>query len=481
MTERLDRRELLRRAGAAGAAVAAASWVPSAAAASPPLRALGRSLDGELITPASPRYRTAKRLYDTRFDSIRPLAIAYCASVGDVQRCVRWCARHRVRPAARSGGHSYGGYSTAGGGLVVDVSRLDRIVPFAAGAQIGAGAELGGVYDRLWQLEAAIPSGSCPTVGIAGITLGGGVGFISRKHGLTCDALQELTLVTADGRRRTCSEDENADLFWACRGGGGGNFGIVTDLVFMTYPVSSVTTYTASWAWEHAAAVVDAWQRFAPDAPDELFSVARVEAASGGPQVGSSGLYLGSEAGLRSLLEPLLAAGEPSQLSVTERSFNQATHYFEGRGGRATFAGASDYARTPFSPAGIDVLLRAVEARQSAGGTAYILLDAYGGAINRVAPAATAFVHRRERFGLQEVATWPQGSSSGQAAGLRWLAALRRALRPHVSGFAYQNYIDPTLAGWQHAYYGANYPRLRRIKRRVDPGNLFRFAQSIGS
>jgi FAD binding domain/Berberine and berberine like len=476
----LDRRDLLRRAGAAALAIGAGSaWVRSASGATPPLQALSRSLDGDLVTRGSSRYTTAKRLYDTRFDAIRPLAIAYCESIADVQRCVRFCARNGARPAARSGGHSYGGYSTAAGGLVIDVSRLARIITSAAGAQIGAGAPLSDVYQRLWRLGAAIPSGTCPTVGVAGITLGGGVGFSSRKLGLTCDALQELTIVTADGRRRTCSEDENADLFWACRGGGGGNFGVVTDFTFMTYPVSNVTTYTASWSWEHAAAVVDAWQRFAPDAPDELFSVCRLETASGGPSVGSSGQFFGSESELRSLLAPLVAAAEPSQLSVTERSFIQAVSYFSGGSGRATFAAKSDYVRNPLSSAGIGVLVNAIESRQAAGGTGDILLDAYGGAINRVAPAATAFVHRRERFGLQELAFWPQGSASGQAAGQRWLSALHRALRPHVSGFAYQNYIDPTLTGWQQAYYGTNYVRLQRIKRRVDPGNLFRFNQSI--
>lgn len=479
MGELFDRRELLRRAGAAGAALAVAGRTPAATGAVSPLRALGRSLDGELVTRASPRYRAAKQLFDLRFDPIRPLAVAFCESVEDVQRCVRWCGRHGVRPAARSGGHSFGGYSTAAGGLVIDVSRLDRIVPFAAGAQIGAGAGLGRVYERLWELGAAIPAGSCPTVGIAGLTLGGGIGFSSRRLGLTCDALQELTLVTADGRRRTSSEDENEDLFWACRGGGGGNFGIVTDLVFTTSPVSNVTTYTARWAWEHAAAVVDAWQRFAPDAPDELGSVCRLQTASGGPRIASSGQLYGSEGALRSLLAPLLAAAEPAELSVVERTFAQAASYFSGGLGPAAFAAKSDFVRGALSPAGIGVLVDAIDRRQAAGGSGGLMLDASGGAIARVAPGATAFVHRRERFSLQEVAFWAPGSSA--SASLAWLRSLHGALRPHVSGFAYQNYIDPELRTWRHAYYGANYPRLVRIKRRYDPGNLFRFAQSIGS
>ncbi len=478
MTERLDRRELLRRAGAAVTAAGAAGlWVGPAAAATP-LRRLARTLDGELVTRASPRYRTAKQLYDTRFDAIRPLAIAYCETVSDVQRCVRWCARNHVRPAARSGGHSYGGYSSVGDGLVIDVSRLDRVDASGGTARIGAGAALGDVYRRLAADGVTVPAGSCPSVGIAGLALGGGVGFSARKLGLTCDSLEALTIVTADGRARTCSAGTNPDLFWASRGGGGGNFGVVTALTLATHPVSSVTTYSATWPWPRAAAVVDAWQRFAPDAPDELFSVCRLETAPGGPRIGSSGQLFGSEATLRSLLAPLLAAGEPTQLAVVERPYLEAVSFFAGGPGRATFAAKSDYVRGLLPRAGIEILVRAIEARQSAGGTADILLDSYGGAINRVPPAATAFVHRRERFSLQEIASWSPGRPAGPS--LAWLRALHGALRPHVSGFAYQNYIDPELTTWRHAYYGANYGRLKRVKRAVDPTNLFRFRQSIG-
>ena len=399
--------------------------------------------------------------------------------MSDVQRCVHWCTRHGVRPAARAGGHSYGGYSTAAGGLVIDVSRLDRIAPSPGHARIGAGATLGDVYERLWQVGSTIPGGSCPSVGVAGLTLGGGVGFSARKFGLTCDSLRELTIVTANGRLQTCSKGAGADLFWACRGGGGGNFGVVTGFVFTTHPASTVTTYNASWPWRRAARVVDAWQRWAPDAPDELFSVCRVQTAAGGPAVGSSGQFYGSESELRALLAPLLDAGEPTRLSVKERSFIEATHYFSGVSGRATFAAKSDYVRGRLPRAGIAALLSAIEARQASGGAGSVLFDAYGGRINRISPAATAFVHRRERFSLQELASWSPGSAVGEHRARRWLNRLHASLRPYVSGYAYQNYIDPDLAGWEHAYYGSNYPRLQRVKRRVDPDNLFRFARSI--
>jgi hypothetical protein len=175
----------------------------------------------------------------------------------------------------------------------------------------------------------------------------------------------------------------------------------------------------------------------------------------------------------------LLAAGEPTRLSIKERSFIDASHYFSGVSGRGTFAAKSDYVRRVLPRAGIAVLLSAIEARQASGAAGSVLFDSYGGRVNRIPPAATAFVHRRERFSLQELASWSPGSAAGQHQAQHWLRGLHASLRPYVSGFAYQNYIDPDLAAWEHAYYGSNYPRLQRIKRRVDPDNLFRFAQSI--
>ena len=201
----IDRRELIERGAAVALGVGALGALPDlveSAWAAPPsgaLSRLARSLDGTLITRASPRYANAKQLYDTRFDAIRPLAIAYCQSVGDVQKCVRWARQNRVRLAARSGGHSYGGYSSVQNGLVVDVSRLDGVrANTAAGtARVGAGAILIDVYNGLWQSHVSIPGGSCPTVGIAGLALGGGAGFSGRKYGLTSD-----TIRVADDRDR---------------------------------------------------------------------------------------------------------------------------------------------------------------------------------------------------------------------------------------------------------------------------------------
>jgi FAD/FMN-containing dehydrogenase len=487
--ETLDRGELLERAAGVVLASSSLGALSELAWAAPPsgraLRELDRALTGDLVVPSESAYATARLLFNRRFDGIRPRAIAFCANTTDVQKAVRWARKHGVRIAARSGGHSYGGYSTISG-LVIDVSRMHGIAANAASrtATIGAGARLIDVYTALWRHRLTIPGGSCPTVGIAGLALGGGIGFSSRKLGLTCDSMRGLRIVTADGQALNASARRNGDLFWACRGGGGGNFGIATSFSFRLHPVGNVATFAIDWPWADALEAVAAWQRFAPRAPDGLFSVLSLS-DSDRPRVGSAGQFFGSEADLRTLIAPLANAGRPTRVTVRTRSFMDATLMWAGcsdaecRSERATFAAKSDYANRPLSREGIQTLLRRIEAHaaNTALGRGSVLLDSYGGAINRVPRGATAFVHRDALFSMQYLAYWDPGQAP--APNLAWLRASYAAMRRHVSGFAYQNYIDPELKTWKHAYYGSNLPRLVSVKRKYDRANVFRFRQSI--
>ena len=447
-----------------------------------------------MVPSGSAGYEAARLLYSPRFDGIHPLAVVYCQSAIDVSRTILWARQNHVPIAARSGGHSYAGYSTTTG-IVVDVSRLASITVNAAAGTvgIGAGARLMDVYRELAAHGLTIPGGSCPTVGIAGLALGGGVGFSGRKLGLTCDNIRSFTMVTADGVVRPCNPQRNPNLFWACRGGGGGNFGVATRFTFSTHPVDSVTIYRAGWPWSDAAHVVDAWQRWAPGAPDDLFSLLDLEASdSGRLRVGSSGQFFGTAPELQALLAPFFAAGTtPDTLEVRTLPYldamllwagcSDALHCRLGDGvGRSTFAAKSDYVSGQLSPMGIEALVRAVEARAATPAGGSVLLDAYGGAINRVPKAATAFVHRDASFSCQYIAGWsPASGDAGAQPAMSWLRSTYAAMRPYASGLAYQNYIDRELPHWGLAYYGSNYARLRRVKRQYDPRNVFRFAQSI--
>ena len=493
--DELTRRQLLVRAGAL--AFGAVPFADALAFAAPPtgiFRQLNRTLRGDVVQRGAAGYNAARLVYDTRYDSVKPQAVVFCESIGDVQKTVRWARSHKLHIVPRAGGHSYGGYSTTSG-VVVDVSRMHAISLTANGrAAVGAGARLIDVYAALAQRGRTIPAGTCPTVGIAGLTQGGGIGMSARKFGLTCDNLLEATVVLADGRAVVANAQSNSDLFWALRGGGGGNFGIVTRLVFRTHPVGNVATYSLEWPWADARGVIDAWQRLAPSAPDGLFSVLNVNAAAGSgaaPHITSAGQFYGTEARLREILRPLAEAGTPTRFTTVTRTYLSAALMWAGCGdlsechlppqgnrARSTFAAKSSISTQRLSGAGIAALINQIEARRATGtGPGIVLLDSWGGAINRVPKDRTAFVHRDALFSMQYLAYW--SASAPAAPNIAWLRRCYAALRPYVSAFAYQNYIDPDLANRPQAYYGSNLPRLRAIKKKYDPQNVFHFRQSI--
>jgi FAD/FMN-containing dehydrogenase len=410
--------------------------------------------------------------------------------VGDVQKLVRWAAKHDVQVAVRSGGHSYAGYSTIEHGVMVDLRRLRGMRVHAGSVSLGPGAQLIDVYSGLARHGAAIPGGSCPSVCIGGHALGGGMGLAGRKLGLACDRVRSARIVTADGRALVCDPGHHPDLFWGLRGAGA-SFGIVTQLELATHPVSHASWFFCSWPWSVAAQVLKVWQRLAPHAPAGLTSILTFATGADHPRVTALGQYFGSESALRRIIAPLtsidgasLSAGASGYLDLQRRwagciHGSLAACHTEGAaaGGtlpRARFAAKSDYVAKPLSAAARAQLVHAIERRQGASGA--LVFDSYGGAINRVAPDATAFVHRQQLFCIQELAYFGSG---GKDSALRWLRSAHAAVGPHASGQAYQNYTDPDLSSWRHAYYGTNYARLTEAKALYDPENRFRFAQSI--
>ncbi len=494
----MNRATFLKRAGlgaalVAGAGATGATALPRASAArKPSLAALARLTQGALITPGSAGYNAARQVANARYSGARPLAILMARNAQDVRQAILWSQRNGVRLTARSGGHSYAGYSTLNGGLVVDLSTMNGIAVSSdrRSVQVGAGNDLINVYTALANRGLTIPAGSCPTVGVGGLALGGGVGLASRALGTTSDNIVALTVVTADGQVRTCDGRTNPDLYWACRGGGGGNFGIATGFTFKTHQVSSAAYFFASFAWRDAPDVVAAWQKWAPHAPPELFSICSLGTGPGGPILNVFGQYMGSSAALRRTLQRgLLSAATPSSLQVGTSPYLSLIQRWAGCLGESPaacrtqphdlFAAKSRYALKPISAAGIRALISVVEQRQrqSSLGSGAILLDSYGGRINDIAPGATAFVHRNALFSLQYGAYWQ--SAAGASPGLTWIRGAVRATQPYVSGYSYQNYIDPELTTWQNAYYGTNLPRLIDVKLTYDKDDFFRFRQSI--
>ncbi|MGW0551488.1 FAD-binding oxidoreductase [Streptomyces altiplanensis] len=471
----------------------------------PAWSALARSLDGPLVRPGDAAYPTARRLYNTRFDHLKPAAVAYVAHEADVRECLAFAAAHRTPVAIRNGGHSYAGWSSGTGRLVVDVSKLATI---EANGTIGAGARLIDVYQGLARHgRRTVPAGSCPTVGISGLALGGGHGVVSRAYGLTCDSLTSVTLVTAAGKRLRCTSTEHPDLFWALRGAGNGNFGVVTEMTFRTRPAPAAVTAFLSWPWSKAQAVVTAWQEWGPGQPDEIWSSAHLAAGPGGttPNVSVSAFSLGTYGDLQNAVDRLAdRIGAPARsVSLRRRSYQESMLLYagcadlsdarchlpgttpgrtpEGVLRRETYAARSDFFDRSLSPAGVRALLDRTEAFTrlpvDRGGAGTIALTALGGAVNRVDPLATAFVHRRSRMLAQYIGAWRAGTSG--AAQQTWLKNTHGAMRRYASGAAYQNYTDATLTDWRRAYYGAAAGRLTELKRRYDPDRLFDFPQAL--
>ena len=484
----IDRRAFL---AASASTVLLGPGRPARAPGPPRPLALHDSIRGPVIYRGQPGFANAAHVYNERFDNILPRAVARPLNALDVQSAVNWAVANNVPIRARSGGHSYAGYSVLSDGLVVDLRNMKSIsVNHRAGtATIGAGAQLIDVYAGLGSQGVTIPAGSCPSVGVGGHALGGGMGLAGRAFGLAGDNIVAAEIVTADGKLRTVNQRTNPNLLWGLRGGGGGNFGIVTQITFKTHRMPSTAAYFfVNWPWSEASNAIEAWLGWAPHARDQLTSILHLNAGGGSNSINVTGQYFGPSSDLGGLLAPLtqvrgatVATGDQAYVPLQLRWAGcltiglTACHTVGTRPGgtlpREFFDAGSDYVNQPFSRAGRQTLISVIEQRAGQPGSGAILFDSYGGAINRIHPSATSFVHRNALSCIQYL-TYDGGSG--------WLNAARAAMRPYVSGMAYQNYIQYGLSNWQHAYYGANYPRLVQLQRAIDPHHKFNFPQAIG-
>lgn len=507
------RRDLLRWAGLASAAAVAGctsharppttspsgatvATSPPAPSKSPSWAALAAALPGRLLRPTASGYATASQLYNPRFDgAARPEAIARCTTAEDVVTAVRFAADTRIPFAMRSGGHSYGGWSTSAG-LVIDVSGLNSVTVDTANgvARIGAGAKLAEVYAGLAAKGVAIAGGSCPTVGITGLALGGGLGVLNRSFGLTCDAIRAVDLVTADGTLRPA----DGDLLWALRGGGGGSFGAVTTLTMAVRPAPKIATFFFAWDLSRANEVLAAWQGWAGRTDRKLWSTCKLLAdpGTGRQRISVAGTWTGTPSTLDAQLAPLLtAAGSaPASQSKHQLSYAQAMLFEAGCStsdsaaeciaealkpqSRQAYAATSSVVGQPLKAAGIDAAIAQVKAAMDVPGMVEggVSFDVLGGAVADVAPDATAFPHRKAFAIAQYTATFAGGEASPFDAYVR---GFRAAMKPWCGDGAYVNYADPSISDSGAAYWGANQKRLQEVKKSVDPADLFTFPQAV--
>jgi hypothetical protein len=466
--------------------------VPGIIAASLPGMANLTELTAEVLEPGDPRYDEARMPAMARFRHLRPLAVVRCASTEDVVATLGYARSNGVPVVPRGGGHCFAGRSSTEG-IVLDLSPMRTISLSHDGTvTIGAGARLAEVYDALHEHGLTLPAGCGPTVGIAGLTLGGGLGLLGRRYGLTCDRLLGAEVVLADGRIVHCDAEHEPDLFWALRGAGGGQFGVVTSLIFDPVPEPATTRLELTWPLATAPALIAAWQEWAPDAPDTFTANLAVTPAG----VRMFGAMLGSEAETTALLGDLPGPTSQSLASYHYRDlkrslagpnadfpiYSKSAFFSRSLPTETITALLEDGAESPVrtrtrhsatrQPAGTGVG-RALgrtsgppSAPLSPHQTWELNFTALGGAYNRVPEDATAYVHRGERFLLEHMSSpepeWSQRS---------WTIA-----NPFSSGRGYPNFPDPDIANWAEVYHGDNYPRLARIKRQYDPDGVFRFS-----
>jgi FAD/FMN-containing dehydrogenase len=457
------------------------------------------AIAGAVVLPDSPDYESVRKPAMVRFESVRPAAVVLCRTPADVSATIAFARRVGLETAVRSGGHSVAGRSSTEG-IVIDVTPMSSVSVASGVATVGAGARLGDLYDALHEHGLTIPAGCGPSVGIGGLTLGGGLGILGRKYGLTCDHLLRADVVLADGRLVECDEHHDEELFWALRGAGGGNFGVVTSFVFRTLPSPAATVFHLTWPFADAAAIVQAWQEWAPTGPDELNAELRLTTGGDGgrPLVELIGAWLGSEADAIELLDDLVARAGPEPTSTSHRHmpYRAAKKYLDELGAaddpqeqsppeqppQGHLFTKSEFFRRPLPRDTIAALVKNLSERGDRSKPREVTFTPWGGAYNRVRADATAFAHRDELFVIQHLLVIDPGAPTTEVRAARdWLTRSWGIVHPHGSGGVYPNFPDTDLRDWARAYHGPNYERLLRVKAKYDPTNFLRFQQSLPS
>jgi len=449
------------------------------------LQELRTKLRGELITPADAAYETARKVYNAMIDR-RPALIARCHDAADVMAGVTFAREQGLPLAVRGGAHNGPGLGTVEGGLVLDLATMKgvRVDPKTRTVRVAGGAVWGEVDHATHPFGLAVPSGFISTTGVGGLTLGGGIGYLARRYGLTIDSLLEVDLVLADGSQVTANAHEHPDLFWAVRGGGG-NFGVVTSFLFQGHPVSTVYGGPIFWPFEHGPEVIRFWQDLILKAPEDLngwFGFVTVPPAPMFPAehhlkkmcvvvwcyTGDLGKAADVFKPIRAFLPPAMDFAGPIPFPVLQSLFDglyPAGHQWYWK---------ADFFRT-VSDAAIDVHMKHAERLPTPQSTMH--LYPINGAAQRPGKGETPWSFRDANFSEVIVGVDPDPANSPRL--MTWARDYWSALHPFSAGGGYINMMMDEGEANVQAAYRDNYGRLAAVKKVVDPKNLFRVNQNI--
>ncbi|TDW84045.1 FAD/FMN-containing dehydrogenase [Kribbella pratensis] len=440
---------------------------PTLTSTAPNWNTFASSLKGRVYLPSTSGYAAAHQLFNPRWDSVRPTAVVKAANPADVQKAINFARTNKLVLVPKSGGHSYVGASTIANGLQLDVGAL-KDMSYANGVlTVGAGARLYDVHAFLDRYGRSLPTGTCPTVGVAGLTLGGGMGIHTRTYGLTCDRVVSMSVITADGKAHNVSASAESDLFAALRGSGGGNLGVVTSFQFATIPATKLGFFRLAWPESQAAAVVRGWQKFAQSAPTTAWGNLHIDAKSNGTLsirvlgVSTTGDATAAAAQLESFV-----GVKASDRTLSVKSHLEAVRYLGGgtTSPRQGFLAGSDVLKGPMDAATITGLLGAVKAAARAGTPASAILDPLGGQASKEPAGGSLWPWR----GALAVVQW-YSSAQGKPA-QTFIANGHRAVRSSSAG-GYVNYLETGRA--VSSYYGGNVAKLQAAKKKYDPTNFF--------
>ncbi len=440
---------------------------------------------GEIIEPGDESYDAARKVYNAMIDK-RPAVIAKCTDVADVLAAVEYGRENQMLTAIRGGGHNGGGLGICDDGLVIDLSRMKgiRVDPAARTAQVAGGCVWGDVDHATHAFGMATPSGFISTTGVAGLTLGGGIGHLTRTYGLTIDNLLSADVVLADGRFVTASENENADLFWALRGGGG-NFGVVTSFLFRLHPVKTVYAGPTFWPLEQAAEVMKAYREFIPKASNDVNGFFAFLTIPPAPMFPAS-LHLQKVCGVmwcctapadkaEAATKILRSVGKPVLDHVGELPFPVVQSLFD-----ALYPpGLQWYWRADFVKELSDEAIALHVEHGSALATMHSTMHLYpiDGQAHKVGNSDTAFSYRDANWAEVIVGVDPDPANQGKIT--KWCKDYFDALHPHSAGGAYVNFLMEEGQERVQASFRDNYARLAAVKKKYDPNNFFRVNQNI--